>query len=79
MRREVLALAEAHRAGDAAAFARAYREALTRVANSLASPGFAPIASIATRNADTARREFIDGLQRTGGRPCPILTAAIIS
>lgn len=64
VRREVLALAEIHRAGDAAAFARAYREALTRVANSLASPGYAPIASVATRKADLARREFIAGLKK---------------
>jgi hypothetical protein len=64
VRREVLALAESHRAGDVAGFSRAYREALTRAANSLASPGFAPIASTATRNADTARRSFIAGLAK---------------
>jgi hypothetical protein len=62
VRREVLALAAVHARGDAAAFALAYRAALTRVANSLASPGYAPIASVAAQNADVARREFISML-----------------
>ena len=62
VRREVLALEQAYGAGDAAAFGRAYRAALARLANSLASPGYAPIASIATRKADLARRAFIDEL-----------------
>ena len=59
VRREMLALGELHRAGDAAAFAAGYRAALGRLANSLAAPGYAPIASVATRKADAARREFI--------------------
>lgn len=63
VRREVLGLADVHRRGDVKAFARAYREALGRIANSLASPGYAPIASTATECADVARREFIDRLQ----------------
>lgn len=62
VRSEMLALEQIHRAGDAAAFARAYRGALGRLANSLASPGYAPIASIATRKADLARRAFIGQL-----------------
>lgn len=62
VRRELLALTEVHKKGDAAAFAQAYRLALKRVANSLASPGYAPIASVATQNADVARRAFIDML-----------------
>ena len=62
VRRELLALADQHRGGDAAAFAKAYREALTRLASSLASPGYAPIASVATQNADVARNEFIKDL-----------------
>ena len=37
MRRELLALTDIHRRGDAAAFAQAYRLALTRLANSLAA------------------------------------------
>ncbi|MBA3812530.1 MAG: hypothetical protein H0X27_12975 [Caulobacteraceae bacterium] len=57
-KRELTALAQAHAAGDPPAFARAYRAALGRLANSLASPGYAPIASIATQKADAARREF---------------------
>jgi hypothetical protein len=62
VRREVLALAVEHGRSDPAAFAKAYREALTRLANSLASPGYAPIASVATQNADVARNEFIKDL-----------------
>ena len=45
VRRALLGLADVHRSGDVKAFGRAYREALGRVANSLASPGYAPIAS----------------------------------
>src|SRR3954468_15208560 len=56
--RDVVALAGIHKQADAAAFARAYHEAVTRLANSLASPGYAPIASVATRKADAARRAF---------------------
>jgi hypothetical protein len=59
VRREVLKLADIHRGGDLAAFSLGYKEALTKLANSLASPGFAPIASVATRNADAARYQFI--------------------
>ena len=59
VRRELLAQ---HRGGDAAAFAEAYREALTRLACSLASPGYAPIASVATQKADAARNAFIKDL-----------------
>jgi hypothetical protein len=67
VRRELLALADVHRGGDAAAFAKSYRAALTRLANSLASPGYAPIASVATQNADAARREFINTLAAKRG------------
>lgn len=59
VRREMLALATVHAQGDPAAFAVAYRTAFARLINSLAAPGFAPIASVATRSADTARRSFI--------------------
>ena len=62
VRRELLALADQHRGGDAAAFAKAYRQALTRLACSLASPGYAPIASVATQKADAARNAFIKDL-----------------
>jgi hypothetical protein len=62
VRTAMLELARTHRQGDRAAFAQAYRAAIGRLANSLASPGYAPIASIATQNADRARRAFIDRL-----------------
>lgn len=63
VRRELLTLARQHQGGDPAAFAKAYRAALTRVANSLASPGYAPIASLATQNADVRRNQFLDDLE----------------
>ena len=69
VRREVRALAAIHQGGDTAAFARAYHEAVTRLANSLASPGYAPIASVATRKADAARRAFIADLIAKRGGP----------
>jgi hypothetical protein len=62
VRSEMLALAKIHSSGDAKAFALAYKRALTKLANSLASPGFAPIASVATRKADAARQQFIKAL-----------------
>lgn len=67
VRNEVLKLARIHGSSDPKAFAQAYREALVKVANSLASPGFAPIASVATRKADKARNEFIDMLEKKRG------------
>lgn len=62
VRAELLALAVQHKTLDAADFTAAYKGALARLANSLASPGFAPIASLATGKADLARRAFIDDL-----------------
>lgn len=62
MRRAVLALADVHCTGDAAAFAAAYRRELTGLGASLASPGFAPIASVATERADAAQQAFIADL-----------------
>ena len=41
------------------AFAVEYRKTLAKVQNSLGSPGFAPIASLDTANADTNRKNFI--------------------
>ncbi|HEV2532964.1 hypothetical protein [Phenylobacterium sp.] len=58
VREEILALAQVHAAGDVAAFAAAYRAAFARLANSLAAPGFAPVASVATYKADLARRDY---------------------
>lgn len=65
--RELVALENLHAIGDPTAFATAYRAALIRVQNSLASPGFAPVASVATANADHARRHFVDGLAARRG------------
>lgn len=62
VRRAILALEHQHATGDPAAFAVAYRSALVRIQNSLASPGYAPIASVAAQDADRARRRFIDAL-----------------
>ena len=62
VRGELLDLARQHGTGDPAAFAAAYRKSLTKLANSLASPGYAPIASLATQNADVARKAFIRAL-----------------
>ncbi|GAA0329984.1 hypothetical protein GCM10009087_45220 [Sphingomonas oligophenolica] len=67
VREAVLDLAEIHRGGNVEAFAVAWRAATAKLANSLASPGYAPIASIATRSADAARREFIDALAAKRG------------
>jgi len=55
-------LATAHASGDPAAFAKVYRGALAKTINSLAAPGFAPIASTATRKADAARQSYIADL-----------------
>ena len=64
VRQGVLDLAAIHAGGDVAAFAAAYRQTLAALANSLASPGYAPVASMATENADEARRAFIARLAK---------------
>jgi hypothetical protein len=51
-------LAEIHRAGDIAKFAKAYRQKLVQLQNSLGSPGFAPVASLDSLNADLNRKAF---------------------
>lgn len=56
----VLDLARDHAALLPADFARAWRAALTRVQNDLGAPGFAPVASNDTANADRRRRPFTD-------------------
>ncbi len=66
VRAELVDLAEIHARGDAGTFAAAYAAALARLANSLAAPGFAPVASRATGKADTARRVFIGDLATRG-------------
>lgn len=62
VREAVLSLAEVHASGDVEAFAAAYAAAFKALANSLAAPGFAPVASVATEKADLARRAYIVSL-----------------
>ena len=62
VRAEMLKLADLHAKADPATFATAYRAALGRLINSLAAPGFAPIASVASRRAEAARWAFIQDL-----------------
>jgi hypothetical protein len=42
-----------------AAFAAEYRKTLAKIQNSLGSPGYAPVASLDTANADANRKDFI--------------------
>jgi hypothetical protein len=67
VRREMVKLEALHAGATPAAFAAAYRAALARLANSLASPGFAPIASVATHQAEAARWAFIKDLEGKRG------------
>jgi len=67
VREAVLDLAKVHAGGDVEAFAAAWRTTMAKLANSLASPGYAPIASVATRTADAARRDFINALAAKKG------------
>lgn len=68
VREAVLELEAIHKKGDAAAFAVAWKDAINKLGNSLASPGFAPIASLAAQNSDAARDQFIDHLRNKGGQ-----------
>jgi hypothetical protein len=47
--------------GVADAFAAEYRKALVKIQNCLGSPGYAPIASLDTANADRNRKPFVIG------------------
>lgn len=62
VRREMIMLEALHARTDPAAFAKVYRSTLARLANSLAAPGYAPIASISTRKAEAARWDFIQDI-----------------
>jgi hypothetical protein len=64
VRAKLLALADLHGKADPAAFAQAWRAAAGALANSLAAPGFAPVASVATQKADVARHAFIRDLSQ---------------
>jgi hypothetical protein len=59
IRAAVDGLAVAHKTTAPAQFALAYRKALASVQNCLASPGYAPIASRDTWNADKNRGPFV--------------------
>ena len=63
VRRAVLQLAQAHAQADAgstpAAFAGLWRQALVAVQNDLGSPGYAPVASNDTTQADRNRQAFV--------------------
>jgi hypothetical protein len=48
-----------HRESTAEAFAMAYNKTFAKVQNCLGSPGYAPIASLDTQNADIHRAEFL--------------------
>ncbi len=52
-------LAEKHPKLTPVDFAIEYRKALAKVQNSLGSPGFAPVASLDTANADANRMKFL--------------------
>jgi hypothetical protein len=67
VRAEMVKLTALHASLDPAAFAVAYKASLDKLANSLASPGFAPIASLSTQNADLNRRAFINDLVASRG------------
>ncbi len=70
---ELQALEVQHPKLDAAAFAAAYKRGLARVQNCLGSPGYAPIASLDTENADRNRARFI----RDSQPPMDLLAGAI--
>ncbi len=59
VRRAVLQLAQAHAGSTPAGFASAWRQALVAVQNDLGSPGFAPVASNDTTNADRNRQAWV--------------------
>ena len=59
VRRAVLQLAETHAGSTPAAFAAAWRQALVAVQNDLGSPGYAPVASNDTTQADRNRQAFV--------------------
>jgi hypothetical protein len=54
--------------GNPDSFARDYRKSLAKIQNCLGSPGYAPIASLDTANADANRRPFvIEQARKTAG------------
>jgi hypothetical protein len=60
VRDAVAALQAVHATAPADAFAAAWRQALVSVQNDFGSPGFAPVASNDTANADRHRQAFVE-------------------
>ena len=60
VRAAVLKLAQSHGSATPEAFAVQWRAALVAVQNDLGSPGFAPVASNDTANADRHRQPFVE-------------------
>jgi hypothetical protein len=69
-------LADKHAKADPASFAAAYRKKLIEVQYCLASPGYAPVASLDTENADKSRKEFVDAA-RKGITPQTVVAARL--
>jgi hypothetical protein len=71
---ELKCLAEKYRApgSNPSTFAAEYRKSLTRIQNCLGSPGYAPIASLDTANADINRGPFVIAqAHKTNPPPAP--------
>jgi len=66
VRNAVRTLAAAHGTATPEQFETLWRAALTGVQNDLGSPGFAPVASNDTSNADRNRQPFVEGIWGTG-------------
>lgn len=62
---QVLKLQEAHRSMSPEDFAAAYRKAWGEVQNCFGEPGFGPVASLDTENADVNREPFVQGAEET--------------
>ena len=60
----ITALADAHRGGDPATFAAAYRERLGEIQGCLGDPGFGPVASLDTERADVNRADRVKAQTR---------------
>ena len=71
---ELKSLAAKHAGSTPDAFAPEYNKALAHIQNCLGSPGFAPVASMDTENADTNRRKFIEA--QAAGTSKPAAAAA---
>ena len=60
---QVLGLTKLHASADAETFAKAYRAAVLKVQDDLGDPGFGPVASLDTEQADIHRRNYINAAQ----------------